>query len=95
MGVHISTVLGRFIMTLLSGVAPSSSSTLSQISTALSISVPEKLSGEYSYLIFISELAVISSVSLRISFAPFTAISTTPCISVLNTTRRWRVEVEL
>ena len=35
-------------MTLFSGVAPSSSKTLWHISTALSISVPVKLSGEYS-----------------------------------------------
>ena len=49
MGVHISTVLGRLRMTGFSAVAPSASSTAAQMSTAKSGSVPEKLSGEYSY----------------------------------------------
>ena len=43
-----STVAGRFRMILFWGVAPMVSMTFWQIRAALSISVPEKLSGEYS-----------------------------------------------
>ena len=42
-----STVVGRFMIILFSGVGPHSFFTASQISTANSISVLEKLSGEY------------------------------------------------
>ena len=72
---------------------PSASITSSQILTALSISVPLKLSGEYSKRIFVSPSN--SSVSFLISLAPLTAMSITPCISVLKTTFLCKVEVEL
>ena len=47
-GWYISTVAGRFRMSGLSTVGWMTSMTASQISTAYSISVPVKLSGEYS-----------------------------------------------
>ena len=87
-GVDNSTVLGRFTITLFSGVAPNSSSTRSQISTALSISVPEKLSGEYSYRILISFSCSHFIGELFDQLGPSTAMSMTPCISVRNTTLR-------
>jgi hypothetical protein len=47
-GVVTSTVSGRLIITLLSGVGFQQSRTALQISIAKSVSVEEKLSGEYS-----------------------------------------------
>ena len=92
----ISTVLGRFTMAGSSGVAPRASSTRSQIMTAFSGSVPEKLSGEYSKRTRVSGWSRRSSwVRARMSFAPSTAIWVTPSMSVPKTTFRWRVEVEL
>ena len=88
-GVEHSTVEGRLRIIGFSGVGCITFITSSQIQTELSISVPVKLSGEYSYLIFISGLRFnSSSVSCLISFAPLTAISITPSMSVLKTTLR-------
>jgi hypothetical protein len=48
LGVAISTVAGRLRISLLSGVGSMISVTALQIYSATSISVPVKLSGEYS-----------------------------------------------
>ena len=48
LGVVISTVDGRFMIILFSGVGPQALWTALQISRAKSSSVPVKLSGEYS-----------------------------------------------
>ena len=89
---QFSTVVGRLRITLCSGVAPMASAW--QISTAASISVPMKDSGEYSYRRSIpaSRAGWLSS---RMSRAASTAIFFTPSTSVWKTTFRWRVEVEL
>ena len=51
----ISTVAGRFRITLRAGVGSHTSITRSQISTAKSSSVPVKLSGEYTkFRVFLS-----------------------------------------
>ena len=94
MGIQFSTVVGRLRITLRSGVAPMASITAWQISTAASISVPMKDSGEYSYRRSIpaSRAGWLSS---RMSRAASTAIFFTPSTSVWKTTFRWRVEVEL
>ena len=55
LGRQHSTVEGRFNMTGFSGVAPRACKTASQTLTALSISVAEKLSGEYSNLMSIPD----------------------------------------
>ena len=83
-------------MAFRSGAAPRASSTWSQISTEFSTSVPEKLSGEYSYRMDMPGSACSSSsVKERISLAPSTAMAITPSMSVWNTTFRCRAEVEL
>ncbi|CDD30633.1 unknown [Firmicutes bacterium CAG:94] len=83
-------------MAFRSGVAPRASSTWSQMPTEFSTSVPEKLSGEYSYRMDMpGSWRSMSSVKARIRRAPSTAMWMTPCMSVSKTTFRWRVEVEL
>ena len=91
---QFSTVVGRLRMIFFSGVAPMASITAWQISTAASISVPMKDSGEYSYRRSIPA-SMAGWLSSRMSRAASTAILVTPATSVWNTTFRWRVEVEL
>ena len=91
-GVAISTVAGRFRISLFSGVGRITSFTASQISRAKSSSVPVKLSGEYSNWKSVPDAA---SASALTCFAAATAISVTPLRSVRNTTSRCKVEVEL
>ena len=55
--------------------------TAAQMSAAKSVSVPMKLSGEYSYIMFVPS-AFASSPSCFMSFAALTAISVTPRLSV-------------
>ena len=86
--------MGRLRITLCSGVAWRASITAWQISTAASISVPMKDSGEYSYRRSMPA-SMAGWLSSRIRWAASTAIFFTPSTSVWNTTFRWRVEVEL
>ena len=62
-------------------IAPSASMTAAQMSAAKSVSVPMKLSGEYSYIMFVPS-AFASSPSCFMNFAALTAISVTPRLSV-------------
>ncbi|MNS82811.1 hypothetical protein D3C72_1165680 [compost metagenome] len=90
-GVAISTVEGRFRISLLSAVGFTTSTTALQISSATSSSVPVKLSGEYSKRKPPPALAAMSVIILAAS----TAICLMPCTSLPNTTRRCNSEVEL
>ena len=78
-------------MTLLSGVGFQMSKTALQMSRANSISVPVKLSGEYSNL----KLPSVSAAYWFKSLAPETAISMISSLDFLNTCSRWATEVEL
>ena len=91
-GVVISTVDGKFIIILFSCVGSQTSITASQISRAYSISVPVKLSGEYSNWKFVSGYLAASSF---INFAPLTAIPIISSFSILNTTSLCNTDVEL
>jgi hypothetical protein len=91
-GVAISTVDGRLTIIGFAGVAPHSRATAAEISTAKSSSVPVKLSGEYSNVMFVSCSADNASFTIRV---PCTARSMMPARSMPNTTRRCNVEVEL
>ena len=92
-GVAISTVAGRLMMTLRSGVGAHTSVTASQTSTANSSSVPVNDSGEYSKKTSVSSATC--SAYFWHSCAPWTAMSLMPSLSRPNTTRRCSVEVEL
>ena len=92
LGVAISTVAGRLRISRLSGVGLMTSLTASQMSRAKSSSVPVKLSGEYSNWKSAPGAALASALTC---LAALTAISVTPLRSVLNTTSRCKVEVEL
>ena len=92
LGVLISTVAGRLMITGFSGVGCHTAVTASQTSTANSSSVPVKLSGEYSNTHSVSGYLAAQSCN---NFAPCTAISMMPCRSSPNTCSRCTVEVEL
>ena len=92
LGVAISTVEGRLTMMGCAGVAPHSSATAAQMSTAKSSSVPVKLSGEYSNTTLVPRSARTPSFTTAV---PCTAKSTMPARSMSNTTRRCSSEVEL
>ena len=91
LGVAISTVDGKLIITLLSLVAPHSSITASQTSKAYSSSVPVKLSGEYSRITSPSNSLLNSLTNLT----PSTAICLISSLLRLKTTSRCNTEVEL
>ena len=91
LGVSISTVDGKLIITLLSLLAPQVSQTASQISRAYSTSVPVKLSGEYSSITSPSNSFDISLTNLVPSIAIFLISS----LLILNTTSLWSIDVEL
>ena len=80
------------MIALWSGVGSQTSRTALQISTAKGISVPVKLSGEYSKKNSVSGIAAASSL---ICFAPATARSMVSCMELPKTTSLCRVEVEL
>ena len=75
-----------------SGVGCQTAFTASQTSTAKSISVPVKLSGEYWNTHSVSGA---SAAQRFTSVAPATAMSMMPASSVLNTFARCTVDVEL
>ena len=91
LGVVISTVEGRLIIIGFSFVAPQVSCTAVHISNAKSSSVPVKLSGEYSKMIFPGNFSALSFTH----FVPCTAILIISSLSMPNTTSLWRVDVEL
>ncbi len=91
-GVDISTVAGRLRIVFFCGVGCQTSHTASQTSTAYSISVPVKLSGEYWYITSVPRM---SAASFLISLAPVTAMSVMPSRPSPKTTRRCSSEVEL
>ena len=80
------------IIALCSGVGFQTSITALQISAAKSISVPVKLSGEYSNVKFVS---VYCEAMSFIIFAPNTAKSIVSCLEFPKTTSLCNVEVEL
>jgi len=91
-GIATSTVSGRFRMIGLSGVGCHSSMTASQISSANSTSVAEKLSGEYWNRRLVPGRRWARSRTHRV---PRRAMATISGFSSPNTTRRWAGEVEL
>src|SRR5690606_6752571 len=90
-GMDIETVAGKLMITLLSAVGCHTSSTWLQISSAKSISVPVKLSGEY----WNWKLPSVCAAHSRNSLAPFTAMSIISCFDLRKTCSRWATEVEL
>ncbi len=92
LGVHHSTVFGRFRIILSTAVGPQASITASQTSTAYSGSVSEKLSGEYSKRTLVPASWGSSDLT---SFVPLTAISLISSFDILKVTRRCSAEVEL
>ena len=88
---NASTVVGKLTIIGSSGEGCQTSITASQISSANSISVPWKLSGEYSK----TTSPDASRVRSRHSSVARTARSTMPASSSRKTTRRCVVEVEL
>ncbi len=91
LGVDISTVAGRFRISLFSAVGRTISVTALQISSATSSSVPVKLSGEYSKRKSPPAFAAMSVIILAASVA----ICLMPRTSFSNTTRRCNSLVEL
>ena len=82
LGVLISTVAGRLMITGLCGVGDQTAVTASTTSTAKSSSVPVKLSGEYSKIHSVFGCLAASSAT---HWAPCVAISTIPARSKPNT----------
>ena len=94
LGVDISTVAGRLMITFFSGVGCQTSQTASQISTAKSISVPVKLSGEYSKVKSVPGIISGGQIFDQLG-AEYGQIDCTGRGSCRKTTSRCRVEVEL
>ena len=90
-GIECWTVLGRLMITLLSGVGCQTSNTALQTSREYSTSVPVKLSGLYSNEKFPS----VSAASFFKSAAPSTAIFRISSFDFLNTCSLCARDVEL
>mmetsp|Transcript_43922 Transcript_43922/g.87116 ORF Transcript_43922/g.87116 Transcript_43922/m.87116 type:complete len:218 (-) Transcript_43922:406-1059(-) len=95
LGVDISTVDGRLMISLSSGFGARICMTASQTSRAKSSSVPVNDSGEYSYLTFVPVGTKVSSAIFLTIVAPSVAIALIPARGFSKTTRRCSSLVEL